>query len=56
MEKVYKYIEDHQEEYIELLKKYCSQPSVSAQNLGIQEMAQMVRDTLDDLGGLKPKE
>lgn len=50
MEKVYKYIEEHQKEYIELLKKFCSQPSVSAQNKGIQEMAKMVKDTLDDLG------
>ncbi len=37
MEKVIKYIEEHQQEYIELLKKFCSQPSVSAQNWGIQE-------------------
>ena len=50
MEKVIKYIGEHQQEYIELLKKFCSQPSVSAQNWGIQEMAQLVRDTLDGLG------
>jgi acetylornithine deacetylase/succinyl-diaminopimelate desuccinylase-like protein len=50
MEKVIKYIEEHQQEYIELLKKFCSQPSVSAQNWGIQEMVQLVRDTLDGLG------
>jgi acetylornithine deacetylase/succinyl-diaminopimelate desuccinylase-like protein len=50
MEKVFKYIDEHQDEYIELLKKFCSQPSVSAQNLGIQEMSQMIRDHLDMLG------
>ncbi len=50
MKKVYKYIDEHREEYIELLKKFCSQPSISAQNKGIEEMAQMVKDTLDDLG------
>ena len=50
MEKVYKYIDDHKEEYIEILKRYCAQPSISAQNIGIEEMAQMVRDTLDGLG------
>lgn len=50
MEKVIKYIEEHQKEYIELLKKFCSQPSVSAQNWGMQEMVQLVRDTLDGLG------
>lgn len=50
MDKVYEYIDNHKEEYMEILKKYCAQPSISAQNIGIQEMAQMVMDTLDDLG------
>lgn len=50
MEKVYKYIDQHKKEYIELLKKITSQPSVSAQNLGIEEMVQLVKETLEDLG------
>lgn len=50
MEKVFAYIDAHQEEYIALLKKFCSQPSIAAQHLGIEEMAAMVREHLDMLG------
>ncbi len=50
MEKVYQYIEEHKDEYIELLKKFCNQPSISTENVGIKEMAQMVKETIDSLG------
>ena len=43
IEKVWQYIDAHREEYLELLKRFCSQPSVSAQNIGIREMAELVR-------------
>ena len=49
--KVWAYIDEHKEEYIDLLKKFCAQPSVSAQNWGIREMAELVRDTVTELGG-----
>ena len=49
--RVWAYIDEHKEEYIDLLKKYCAQPSVSAQNWGMREMAEMVRDTVTELGG-----
>lgn len=49
--KVWAYIDAHKEEYIDLLKAYCAQPSVSAQNWGMREMAEMVRDTITSLGG-----
>ena len=41
IEKVWQYIDAHREEYLELLKRFCSQPSVSAQNIGIREMAEL---------------
>ena len=50
MDKVFAYIDAHQDEYISLLKAFCSQPSVSAQNLGMKEMAQTVQNTLSGLG------
>ncbi len=50
MEKVYQYIEEHQEEYIEIFKKFCNQPSISTENVGIKEMAQMVKNTVESLG------
>lgn len=51
IEKVWQYIDAHREEYLELLKRFCSQPSVSAQNIGIREMAELVRETVSGLGG-----
>lgn len=51
IEAVWQYIDAHREEYLELLKKFCSQPSVSAQSWGIREMAQIVRETVSALGG-----
>lgn len=50
MEKVYKYIDEHQEEYIQLLKDFCNQPSVSTENIGMKEMAALVKKTLVSLG------
>lgn len=49
--KVWAYIDEHKDEYIDLLKKYCAQPSVSAQNWGMREMAEMIRETITELGG-----
>jgi len=37
-----KYICDHQDEFIERLKRFCRQPSVSAQGLGIDEMRELL--------------
>lgn len=50
MKKVYSYIESHQDEYIKLLKDFCNQPSVSAENIGMEEMAALVKKTLVSLG------
>lgn len=51
VQKVWEYIDEHKEEYLAILKKFCSQPSVSAQNWGMREMAEIVRDTITELGG-----
>ena len=50
IEAVWQYIDAHREEYLSLLKKFCSQPSVSAQNWGMREMAQIVCETIRELG------
>ena len=50
MEPVFAYIDAHSEEYIDLLKKFCSQPSVAAQHLGMVEMAKLVEDQVSLLG------
>jgi acetylornithine deacetylase/succinyl-diaminopimelate desuccinylase-like protein len=47
---VYAYIDAHLAEHVEQLRRWVRQPSVSAQNRGIQEMAVLVRDDLRKLG------
>ncbi|HHU69515.1 MAG TPA: M20/M25/M40 family metallo-hydrolase [Thermoanaerobacterales bacterium] len=50
MEKVYRYIEDNQDMYIEWLRELCRQPSVSAQNRGMKEMVELVKKYLHLIG------
>src|SRR5690625_4449313 len=46
MEKVYQYIEENKDKYIDWLLKACEQPSVSTLNIGMKEMAKMVEEFL----------
>jgi acetylornithine deacetylase/succinyl-diaminopimelate desuccinylase-like protein len=48
--KVSDYIERHASEYLEHLSSALRQPSISTENLGITEMAELVRAALDDIG------
>ena len=50
MNDVYAYIDAHASEYIELLQKLCRQPSVSAQNYGMREMADLLVEELEKTG------
>ena len=45
-----RYIEDHLPEYLEDLKRLCRQPSVAAQDQGVQECAQLTRQMLEEIG------
>lgn len=47
---VYAYIDAHQAEHLENLRRWVRQPSISAQNQGVQEMAALLRDDLERLG------
>lgn len=49
-EAVYREIRDHQDEHVAQLQRWVRQPSISAQNTGIREMAELVRDDLLALG------
>ncbi|MGI9264535.1 MAG: hypothetical protein ACR2QU_06380, partial [Gammaproteobacteria bacterium] len=46
----YSYIDDHIDEHIAGLQRWVRQPSISAQDVGIQTMAEMVRDDMRALG------
>ncbi len=47
MEKVFQYIEDHADMYLDWLIEACNQPSVSAQNRGMIEMKELVKRFLN---------
>lgn len=49
MQKVYQYIDDHREEYLALLQKFLRQPSVSTANIGMREMADLLKATLTEM-------
>jgi len=44
------WIDSHREAAIASLQRFCRQPSISAQNRGMQDMAELVADSLRDLG------
>jgi acetylornithine deacetylase/succinyl-diaminopimelate desuccinylase-like protein len=48
LENVYQYVDDHLEEAIQLLERLVRQPSVSAQNWGIREMAELCVQALNE--------
>lgn len=50
MQAVYDYIETHWLEGIEDLKRYCRQPSISAQNVGLEETASLTANLLQQYG------
>lgn len=50
MEQFNAYVEDNAERFIEELKEFCRQPSISTQNVGLEEMAELVRARLERLG------
>ncbi len=50
MDGVFAHIDAHAEDYISLLQRFCHQPSIAAQGVGMQEMAQMVKAELASLG------
>jgi acetylornithine deacetylase/succinyl-diaminopimelate desuccinylase-like protein len=52
LEGIYSYIEQNKEQYIRWLQELCRQPSVAAQNRGMQETAGMVQDYIKDIGGI----
>ncbi len=50
MQDIFNYVEAHKEEYMDMLFSACRQPSISAQNIGIREMANLVSDFLQKAG------
>lgn len=49
-EAIYGHIDEHIDEHVESLRRWLRQPSISAQNVGVREMAEMLRSDLEELG------
>lgn len=47
---VYAHIDEHLEDHIGELRRWLRQPSISAQNVGVREMAEMLRDDMLAMG------
>ena len=47
---VYDYIDENLDDHLAAIQRWLRQPSISAQNVGIAEMAELVRQDLEDLG------
>src|SRR5574341_1883668 len=50
MQDLFTYIDQHRDRFIERLQWLCRQPSIAAQQVGIQETAQMVAQLMRDVG------
>ncbi|CAN5251210.1 M20/M25/M40 family metallo-hydrolase [soil metagenome] len=49
-DRIYAYIDDHLEQHVGALQRWVRQRSISAQDDGIEDMARLVRDDLEELG------
>jgi acetylornithine deacetylase/succinyl-diaminopimelate desuccinylase-like protein len=47
---VYDYIDDNLDDHLAAIQRWLRQPSISAQNVGIEDMAELVRQDLENLG------
>lgn len=50
MDTFYAYLDASRDRFLDELKRYCAQPSVAAQNLGMAEMAALVKERLEARG------
>ncbi len=49
-QKVFDYIDKHYEEHVKKLQEFVRQPSISAENRGVRECAELIKKYLADLG------
>ncbi|HXF06350.1 MAG TPA: hypothetical protein VNM72_13180, partial [Blastocatellia bacterium] len=49
-QRIYDYIDEHFDDHLTAIRAYLRQPSISAQNVGIQACAELTADVLRELG------
>jgi acetylornithine deacetylase/succinyl-diaminopimelate desuccinylase-like protein len=50
MEKIYRYIDKNRTEFVETLRRFCRQPSISSERVGMKEMANLVKKEMERIG------
>ncbi|MBA7609618.1 Succinyl-diaminopimelate desuccinylase [subsurface metagenome] len=50
VEAIHRYIEEHEERHITKVQEFLRQPSISAENLGVRECAELLRNYYSELG------
>ncbi len=50
MKDIFDYVDNHQDDAVDLVRRLCHQPSISAQNIGLTDMAQLLADMMEDVG------
>ncbi|MGD8794022.1 MAG: hypothetical protein PVF47_15830 [Anaerolineae bacterium] len=51
MQEIMAFVDEHLDETVARLQVFCRQPSIAAQGVGMAEMAEMVRRSLEEAGG-----
>lgn len=51
MQEILRYIDEHAEGFIQRLQEFCRQPSIAAQEVGMNEARQMVVEMVSEVGG-----
>jgi len=50
LQDIFAYVDERRDDYVEILRRFCRQPSVSAQDLGVDEAAEMVASEMRRVG------
>ncbi len=50
MDKVHRYIDDNAEAFVETLRRFCRQPSISSEGVGIREMVDLLKEEMERIG------
>ena len=50
MDNIYRYIEEHGQEFVGTLQRFCRQPSISSEGIGIGEMVAILKEEMDRIG------
>ncbi|UCF82250.1 MAG: M20/M25/M40 family metallo-hydrolase, partial [Desulfobacteraceae bacterium] len=50
MDEVYDYVDSNAEVLVETLRRFCRQPSISSEGVGIKEMVQLLKEEMENIG------